>query len=175
MEVTWVITANCEWCQTIIKADKNDPKADICQFLFFNIAGFITDKIQELASNPLFDYDEEEKAFKITFKTLNQTTKEDTFRKYDPRTDRFSRGFLSAPFEVIATGIGYNYKKYELSIAAGKIDELDIKGKLKKMWENEDYQNAYGRGKDAKTRVPKLIPLGRELFNQWVRFALFTI
>jgi hypothetical protein len=131
-----------------------------------NIAGFITDKIQEAASNPLFDYDEEEKAFEITFKVLNQTTKEDTFRKYDPDTDRFSRGFLSAPFEVIATGIGYNYKKYELAIAAGKINELDIKGKLKKMWENEEYQNAYGRGKDAKTRVPKLIPLGRELFNQ---------
>ena len=130
-----------------------------------NIAGFITDKIQEVASNP-FDYEEEKKAFEVTFKVLNQTTKEDTFRKYDPDTDRFSRGFLSAPFEAIATGIGYHYKKYELAIAAGKINELDIKGKLKKMWENNEYQNAYGRGKDAKTRVPKLIPLGRELFNQ---------
>jgi Protein of unknown function DUF262 len=130
-----------------------------------NIAGFITDKIQEVANNISFDYKEEEKAFNITFKILNQTTKEDTFRKYNPDTDKFSRGFLSAPFEVIATGIGYHYQQYESSLSTGKFNELNIKGKIKKMWENEEYQNAYGRGKDAKTRVPKLIPLGRELFT----------
>jgi Protein of unknown function DUF262 len=130
-----------------------------------DVAGFITDKIQELAINKSFDYEEEEKAFRITFGILNQTTKEDTFRKYDFNTDRFSRGFLLAPFEVIATGIGFHYKKYEQALSSGKIDELDIKGKLGKMWKNEDYQKAYGRGKDARTRVPKLIPLGRTLFN----------
>lgn len=130
-----------------------------------NIAEFITDKIQEIASDPSFDYDEEEKAFNITFRILNQTTKEDTFRKYNPETDKFSRGFLSAPFEAIATGIGYHYKKYETALNTGNINQLDIKGKLRRMWANRDYQNAYGRGKDAKIRVPKLIPLGRELFD----------
>jgi Protein of unknown function DUF262 len=130
-----------------------------------NIAGFITDKIQEAASNPSFNYAEEQKAFETTFKILNQTTKDNTFRKYDPVTDKFSRGFLLAPFEVIAMGIGYHYKKYEAVISAGEINNLDIKGNLEKMWLSEDYQNAYGRGKDSKTRVPKLIPLGRKLFN----------
>jgi Protein of unknown function DUF262 len=130
-----------------------------------NIAGFITDKIQEAASNPFFNYEEEQKAFETTFKILNQTTKENTFRKYDPATDKFSRGFLLAPFEVIAMGIGYHYKKYEAVISAGEINNLDIKGNLKQMWLSEDYQNAYGRGKDSKTRVPKLIPLGRKLFD----------
>jgi Protein of unknown function DUF262 len=130
-----------------------------------NIAGFITDKIQEAASSPSFNYKEEQKAFETTFKILNQTTKDNTFRKYDPVTDKFSRGFLLAPFEVIAMGIGYHYKKYEAVISAGEINNLDIKGNLKKMWLSEDYQNAYGRGKDSKTRVPKLIPLGRKLFN----------
>jgi hypothetical protein len=130
-----------------------------------NIAGFITDKIQEAASSPSFNYEEEQKAFETTFKILNQTTKDNTFRKYDPVTDKFSRGFLLAPFEVIAMGIGYHYKKYEAVISAGEINNLDIKGNLKKMWLSEDYQNAYGRGKDSKTRVPKLIPLGRKLFD----------
>jgi hypothetical protein len=130
-----------------------------------NIAGFITDKIQEAASNPSFNYAEEQKAFETTFKILNQTTKDNTFRKYDPATDKFSRGFLLAPFEVIAMGIGYHYKKYESAISAGEINNLDIKGNLKQMWLSEDYQNAYGRGKDSKTRVPKLIPLGRKLFD----------
>jgi Protein of unknown function DUF262 len=130
-----------------------------------DISGFITDKIQELAINSSFDYEEEEKAFNTTFAILNQTTKEDTFRKYDFKTDRFSRGFLLAPFEVIATGIGFHYKEYEQALSSGNINELDIKGKLGEMWKNQDYQQAYGRGKDARTRVPKLIPLGRILFN----------
>jgi Protein of unknown function DUF262 len=130
-----------------------------------NIAGFITDKIQEAASSPSFNYEEEQKAFETTFKILNQTTKDNTFRKYDPATDKFSRGFLLAPFEVIAMGIGYHYKKYESAISSGEISNLDIKGNLKQMWLSEDYQNAYGRGKDSKTRVPKLILLGRKLFD----------
>jgi hypothetical protein len=130
-----------------------------------DIAGFITDKIQLMAENQSFDYEEEKKAFETIFKVLNQTTKEDTFRKYDPITDKFSRGFLLAPFEVIATGIGFHYQKYEQALNNKKVSELDIKGKLKTMWENKEYQNAYGRGKDAKTRIPRLIPLGRQLFD----------
>ena len=130
-----------------------------------DIAGFITDKIQEIASSQSFNFDEEKKAFETTFKVLNQTTKEDTFRKYDPATDKFSKGFLLAPFEVIATGIGYHYQRYQQALDRRKIEELDIKGKLKTMWETEEYKNAYGRGKDAKTRIPRLVPLGRKLFS----------
>ena len=130
-----------------------------------DIAGFVTDKIQEIASSQSFNYDAEKSAFEAVFKVLNQTTKGDTFRKYEPTTDKFSKGFLLAPFEVIATGIGYHHQKYEQVINSGKIDELDIKGKLKKMWETPEYQKAYGRGKDAKTRIPRLIPLGRQLFD----------
>jgi Protein of unknown function DUF262 len=130
-----------------------------------NVAEFFTDKIQELAKDSSYNQEEEEKAFSTTFRTLNQTTKEDTFRKYNPDTDKFSRGFTLAPFEVIATGIGYHYKMYESVLSSGTVDVLDIKGKLKQMWENKQYQSAYGRGKDASIRIPKLIPLGRELFK----------
>ena len=130
-----------------------------------DIAGFITDKIQEIAISQSFDFDQEKKAFETTFKVLSQTTKEDTFRKYDPVTDKFSKGFLLAPFEVIATGIGYHYQRCQQALDSGKIEELDIKGKLKTMWETEEYKNAYGRGKDAKTRIPRLVPLGRQLFS----------
>ncbi len=140
-------------------------KIDIKEQSISNVAEFITDKIQEIAKDNSFDFEEEKKAFEITFGILNQTTKENTFRKYDPITDKFSRGFSLAPFEVIATGIGYHYEKYKSAINNGNDDKLDVKGKLKKMWEHETYKNAYGRGKDAKVRIPKLIPLGREMFN----------
>jgi Protein of unknown function DUF262 len=130
-----------------------------------NVAEFFTDKIQELAKDSSYNQEEEEKAFSTTFRTLSQTTKEDTFRKYNPDTDKFSRGFTLAPFEVIATGIGYHYKMYESVLSSGTVEALDIKGKLKQMWENKQYQSAYGRGKDASIRIPKLIPLGRELFK----------
>jgi len=140
-------------------------KLDVENIAISDVAGFITDRIQEMASNQSFDYEEEKRAFETVFKVLNQTTKEDTFRKYDPITGKFSRGFLLAPFEVIATGIGYHYQKYEQVLNNEGANQLDIKGKLKTLWENEEYKKAYGRGKDAKTRIPRLIPLGRQLFN----------
>jgi Protein of unknown function DUF262 len=130
-----------------------------------SISEFVTDKILEIASDSSFDFKKEEKAFIATFKILNLTTKGDTFRKYNPESNQFSRGFLLAPFEVVATGIGYHHEKYESVINNGKIDSLDIKKKIREMWENKEYQNAYGRGKDAKTRLPKLVALGRKLFN----------
>ena len=140
-------------------------KLNIESETILNITEFITDKLQGMASNKYFDYEEEKRAFETVFKVLNQTTKEDTFRKYDPITDKFSGSFLLDIFEVIAIGIGYHYQKYEHVLNNGGLYQLDIKGKLKTLWENEEYQKAYDKVKDAKTRIPRLISLGRQLFD----------
>ncbi|NJL90464.1 MAG: DUF262 domain-containing protein [Coleofasciculaceae cyanobacterium SM2_1_6] len=140
-------------------------KLNIESEAILNITEFITDKLQEIAKNQSFNYEEEKRAFETIFKVLNQTTKEDTFRKYDPIADKFSGDFLLDAFEVIAIGIGYHYQKYEQLLNNEGISQLDIKGRLKTLWENEEYKSAYGRGKDAKTRIPRLVPLGRQLFD----------
>jgi len=118
---------------------------------------FFTRKIQEIANNPSFNFAEEEAAFEKTFQLLDKCMGGDSFRKYDVKKQKFSGGFMLAPFETIALGIGYNYQQYNPTC-----DEL--KEKITQLWSNSDYKSALGRGKNASFRLPKLIPLGRKLF-----------
>jgi hypothetical protein len=81
----------------------------------------------------------------------------DSFRKYDVNKQKFSGGFLLAPFETFALGIGYNYQRYNATCS-------DMRNKIVEIWSNPEFTSAFGRGKDARARLPKLIPLGRKLF-----------
>ena len=118
---------------------------------------FFTEKIQEIANNPSFNMEEEQAAFEKTFQLLGECMTGDSFRKYDVNKQKFSGGFMLAPFEAIALGIGYNYQQYNATCS-------DIKNKIIGIWSNPEFTSAFGRGKDAKARLPKLIPLGRKLF-----------
>jgi hypothetical protein len=118
---------------------------------------FFTDKIQEIANNSNFNLEEEQAAFEKTFQLLGECIGSDSFRKYDVKKQKFSGGFLLAPFETIALGIGYNYQQDNATCS-------DIKNKITEIWSNPEFTSAFGRGKDARARLPKLIPLGRKLF-----------
>jgi Protein of unknown function DUF262 len=118
---------------------------------------FFTEKIQEIANNPNFNLEEEQAAFEKTFELLGECMGNDSFRKYDVNKQKFSGGFMLAPFEAIALGIGYNYQQYNATC-------LDMRNKIIEMWSNPEFTSAFGRGKDARVRLPQLIPLGRKLF-----------
>jgi Protein of unknown function DUF262 len=122
-----------------------------------DVETFVTDKIQEISRNLNYNLEEEKLAFERTFDILAKYLGSDSFKKYDPQKEKFSRGFMLAPFETIALGIAYNYQQYSHPYP-------DVKHKIIEMWSNSKYTSAFGRGKDARTRLPKLIPLGRELF-----------
>jgi len=123
-----------------------------------DVDAFFTEKIQEIANNPDFNLEEEQAAFEKTFRLLGECMANDSFRKYEVQKQKFSGGFLLAPFETIALGIGYNYQQYNATCA-------ELREKILEMWSNPDYTSAFGRGKDARTTLPKLIPLGRRLFT----------
>jgi Protein of unknown function DUF262 len=118
---------------------------------------FFTDKIQEIANNHNFDMEEEKAAFQKTFQLLGECMGNDSFRKYDVVKQKFSGGFMLAPFEAIALGIGYNFQQYNATCS-------DMKNKIIEIWSNPEFTSAFGRGKDARARLPQLIPLGRKLF-----------
>jgi Protein of unknown function DUF262 len=122
-----------------------------------DVDNFFTDKMTEIATDTEYDLQEESRAFTKTFELLNKCTAGESFRKYDLNKKKFSGGFLLAPFEAIALGIGYNYESY-IS------DRNDLRDKIISLWSNTEYTSAFGRGKDASSRLPKLIPLGREFF-----------
>jgi hypothetical protein len=139
----------------------------LCKFLIFRISDesnmreiidldtFLTEKIQELANNPIFNYEEEEAAFEKTFQLLADCLASDSFRKYDIAKQKFIGGFLLASFEAIALGIGYNYQHYNATC-------LQIRNKIIEIWSNPDFTSALRNS--TRTRLPKLISLGRKLF-----------
>jgi hypothetical protein len=122
-----------------------------------DVDAFFTEKIKEIANNPNFNREEEQDAFEKTFQLLGECMAGDSFRKYDVSKQKFSGGFLLAPFETIALGIGYNYQQYNATCSK-------LKDNIVAIWSNPEFTSAFGRGKDARTRLPKLIPLGRRLF-----------
>jgi Protein of unknown function DUF262 len=125
-----------------------------------DVDNFFTDGMTKIAKDTNYDLQEESRAFTKTFELLNKCTAGDSFRKYDLAKQKFSGGFLLAPFETIATGIGYNYRQYD-----NNNEPIDLRNKIISLWSNSEYASAIGRGKDASTRLPKLIPLGREFFS----------
>jgi hypothetical protein len=122
-----------------------------------DVDAFFTEKIQEIANDSSFNLEEEQAAFEKTFQLLSEYMGGDSFRKYDVNKQKFSGGFLLAPFETIALGIGYNYQQYNAASS-------EIRNKIIEIWSNPEFTSAFGRGKDAGARLPKLIPLGRKLF-----------
>ncbi len=123
-----------------------------------DVGNFMTDSMVDIANNPKFDFQEEEQAFKTTFRVLQQFTDDNSFRKYKPAEAKFSGGFLVSPFETIALGIGFNYRKLEQA-------QINIEELVKSIWSNETYNKYSGSGITAALRLPKIVPLGRKIFK----------
>ncbi len=123
-----------------------------------DVDSFFTDRMVKIAEDSQYNRDEEEQAFQTTFTLLNKSNGGESFRKYDSSKQKFCGAFLLAPFETIALGIAYNYTKYT------DMEISDLKNKIASLWSNTEYTSSFGRGKDASTRLPKLIPFGRQFF-----------
>ena len=97
-----------------------------------------------------------ETAFKTTFDILNQTTGDNSFKRYQSEQDKFLGGFLLSVFEVVALGIGYNYENIP---PTNEISDL-----IKTIWSNPIYKKWSRPGVGAR-RLPHLILLGRGVFS----------
>ncbi len=123
-----------------------------------DLGEFLTDKMVEMAKSDPFDYEEEAKAFRQTCDILYESTRENSFRRYDPNKKKFLGGFLVTPFEVFALGIGYNYSSIYGS-------NVNIEERVKKFWMDGQQGLRSGSGVAASSRLPTTIPFGRQLFN----------
>ena len=134
-----------------------DQNKSSLQKLGGDVHVFLTEKMREMAVNKELDYHHIETAFKTTFDILNETTGDDSFKRYKSEQDRFLGGFLLSAYEVVALGIGYNYKNLPQT--------NQISDKIKGIWSHPTYQKWSGAGVNAARRLPYLIPLGREVFS----------
>ena len=123
-----------------------------------DVGGFMTDRMVEIAQNPEFDYEEEMNAFKTTFDLLHETVGSNSFRRYITATDKFTGGFLVSPYETVALGIGFNFQNLR------EHPEV-ISLRLKSIWENDIYTRNSGSGIPAAARLPRIVPLGRRIFD----------
>jgi len=123
-----------------------------------DVGAFLTDSMVEIAESKTFDFKKETEAFTTTFNLLYDATGSNSFRKYEAAKDKFSGGFLVSPYETIALGVGYNYKALSQS-------NVNIAERVKSVWNNNTYTAWSGSGITAARRIPRIIPLGREIFK----------
>lgn len=122
-----------------------------------DLGEFLTDRAKVLAQDKTFDYKKEESAFNETFDILGSTLEENAFRRFDKAKKRFVGGFSVSAFEAVAIGIGYNPK-------IAKANPVLIEKKVQGMWADANFVNNSGSGIRASSRVPKIVPFGRETF-----------
>jgi hypothetical protein len=123
-----------------------------------DINEFISDEMVDVVSNAKIDLDEEQRAFENTFLFLRDTFGSNSFRRYDPTTNKFVGGFLISAFELVALGVGYNYRE----IISTPINVVDI---TKNLWMNENFTSRSGSGIRASLRIPNTLSLGRKAFR----------
>ncbi len=131
-----------------LNMDEFDRSADVGEYL--------TDKMVAIANDTTFDRKTENRRFKATFDHLSAATGANTFRRYSD--GGYSGGFLLSPYEVAAYGLGFNYPNFP------SLEKT--KQRLKDLHSNETFQRWSGSGVRANSRLPHLIPLGREFFAQ---------
>jgi Protein of unknown function DUF262 len=123
-----------------------------------DLGEYLTNKMIEKAASPTFDREGISIAFKSTFDILSQTTKDNSFKRFDKDKGKFVGGFLITPFEVIALGIGFNQPE---SLELNQYDGL-----IKKFWSEDIRSLPTGSGVRASTRIPAILPYGRKLFQK---------
>lgn len=127
-----------------------------------NVGEFLTKKLKVIATNDSFNKEDEAEKFKKTFLLLKNALGEDSFKKYSKEKGKYSGAFSLSVYEVIAIGLGKHIDNYVL-------DDPSHIAKIKKisqeLQDNPVYQNTSGSGVTAERRLPKLLPLGEDLFN----------
>lgn len=125
-----------------------------------DVGVFLTEEMTTLARNKKFDYKLNEKVFKETFDLLAASVGENAFKRFSVTKNRHEGGFLLSQFEVVALGLAHNLRK-KTQTPAGNIAAI-----VSSIWSDKRYTAWSSSGINASRRVPKLIPLGRLLFQK---------
>ena len=134
-----------------------DKDNESLQSLGGDVSVFLTNRMREMALREDLNIEYITEAFNWTFNILDQTMKDNSFKRYKTDSDRFLGGFILSAYEVIALGIGYNHQN---PLPANQVSD-----QIKSIWSDPIYQQWSGAGVNASRRLPILIPLGRRKFS----------
>ena len=120
-----------------------------------DVGEYLTDRMVEMAQDKHFERKSAETRFRDTFDHLNLALGSNAFRRYSD--GKFKGGFLLSPFEVVSFGLGFNHPNFPSPEETAK--------KTQQLYSVAEYQQWSGSGVRANSRLPHLIPLGREIFR----------
>jgi hypothetical protein len=120
---------------------------------------FITKGMRDLAADPNFDMDFEGRLFRKTFTEILDTLGANCFSR--PGGGQGRRGFLISVFEVVAAGLGWRIR----SRPNAAVGRAGLKAAYASLGRNGRFREYSRSGTSAKSRMPQLVPLGRELFD----------
>jgi hypothetical protein len=120
-----------------------------------DIGDFLTESILKLPNEPIRQL--EAHAFLRTFELLMEIGS-NVFRKFDPNRTRFTGGFLLSAFEAVALGVGYHVEEVSAPFT-------NLQAKIEALWSNPNFLRYARSGVRASSRIPAIVPLGREIFK----------
>ena len=71
------------------------------------LGSFLTDQLVEKATDPSFNRENVNLAFKKTFDFLSDSLEQDSFRRYDAQKSRYLGSTLISLFEIVGVGLGH--------------------------------------------------------------------
>ena len=127
---------------------------------FEEVGDFLTERMLNFASGEaVLDQARSEVAFRRTFQVLNESgLSDDAFRKYDATKTKFLGSFSISGYEAISLGLGERFMKDPAAAAPA-----DLVERIQGLWNNPIFLTNSGSGVRASTRIPRIVPLGREL------------
>lgn len=126
-----------------------------------DVSDYLTESVEKLFIEENIATEAERARFEKLFTLLSKATNESTFRKYSG--GKFQGKFLDSAFEPIAVGLGANLDAYNENAPA---DISLVEQKIKALWENPEMLANVGSGTNAKSRIPRLVALGRAHFSK---------
>lgn len=122
---------------------------------------YITAQMKALLVDVDFDFGAEAEHFGKTFRVLNSTLGNDSFKRFSTTKHKHEGAFSVALFECISSGVAF-------ALLEGMSEEI-VSLKLKKvsqmLSDDPDYSTATRHGMRGINRFPKLVQLARRLFR----------
>ena len=127
-----------------------------------DVAEFLTNASVEMARDDNFDRDQIKAVFDATFDLIGAALEDQAFRRHDADKDRFLGGFSVSAFEAVTTGVATNLTAWMAIDEGARSAELE--DRVKALWADTTFRQYARGGVRASTRIPQIVPLGRELF-----------
>ena len=134
--------------------------------MHFELAGkdvtdFLNDCVQDLFVGKQIANNDVKVRFEKLFSLLDKALGEGVFRR--PVNGRHIGKFLDSAYEPVTVGLGANLDQYDENSDA---DIEIVRAKIDELWQQPDFLRSVGSGSNAKTRIPRLVAIGRAHFQK---------